>query len=55
MRAWRKTGRMVKISFGGGKAEETVNAIPKRYWGPETTLSAHLHAGVNKVDFNLTP
>jgi hypothetical protein len=55
VRAWRKTGRIVKIPYGGGETAETVNAIPKRYLGPDTTLSAHLNAGPNKGDFDLTP
>ena len=53
VRAWRKTGRMVKMPSGGGETAETVNAIPKRYLWPETTLSAHLNAGWNKVEFDL--
>jgi len=55
VRAWRKTGRMLKIPYGGGETAETVSAIPKRYWGSETKLSAHLDAGANKVDFKLSP
>ena len=33
VRAWRKTGRMVKIPYGGGETAETVSAIPKTLLG----------------------
>ena len=52
VRSWQKTGRKVK-SPQGEMSDEIVNAIPQRYWGPKTELSAHLTAGENKVDFKL--
>jgi hypothetical protein len=55
VRAWRKTGRMVKVPYDGREVAETVNAISKRYLGPETVLAARLGAGMNKVDFRLSP
>lgn len=55
VRAWRKTGRMVKGALGDGPYEEIVVAIPKRYWGEKTELKAHLGPGDNKVDFDLAP
>lgn len=54
VRAWQKTGRVVKGPFGND-VEEIVNVIPQRYWGPGTTLSAHLVSGANEADFNLIP
>ena len=54
VRAWRKTGRILKLP-GGVESPEMVSAIPKRYKEPQTKLSAHLNAGANKVDFDLTP
>jgi hypothetical protein len=53
VRSWDKTGRKVKDPFGQ-VTDEVVNVIPKRYWGPETTLLAHLAAGMNEIDFTLT-
>jgi hypothetical protein len=54
VRAWQKTGRMVK-SPQGEMTEEIVNAIPDRYSGAQTELTAHLNAGKNTVDFDLKP
>jgi hypothetical protein len=54
VRSWQKTGRIVKSPFGED-TEEIVNAIPGRYWGPRTELTAELHSGANKADFDLQP
>jgi hypothetical protein len=55
VRAWRQTGRMITIPYGGGETAEKVSIIPQRYAGPKSTLSADLRAGLNQVDFDLTP
>jgi hypothetical protein len=54
VRSWQKTGRIVKSPFGED-TEEIVNAIPTRYWGPQTELAAELHSGANTADFDLQP
>lgn len=52
IRSWKKTGRLVKGQFNQ-EIEETVIAVPQRYWGPQTTLAAHLQPGENQVNFDL--
>jgi hypothetical protein len=52
IRSWQKTGRIVK-SPHGEMTDEIVNAIPERYWGPKTELSAHLKPGANTIGFDL--
>ena len=54
VRSWQKTGRTVKSPFGQD-TDEIVNAVPERYFGPKTELSAQLHIGQNKLDFDLAP
>lgn len=54
VRSWKKTGRIVKSPFGTD-TEEIVNAIPERYWGPQTELSVELQPGSNRADFELYP
>jgi hypothetical protein len=44
VRSWKKTGKQVR-SPSGVDTEETVDAIPERYWGPHTELSAKIVAG----------
>jgi hypothetical protein len=52
VRAFHKTGRKVRGPMNE-EVDEVSNMIPKRFWGPDTTLSAHLNEGANTVDFNL--
>lgn len=54
VRAWKKTGRIVKSPFGID-TDEIVSAVPQRYWGPQTELRAQLQPGPNTVHFDLQP
>lgn len=54
VRAWTKTGRIVKSPFGTD-TEEIINPIPPRYYGPTSELLAQLKVGKNSCDFELKP
>lgn len=54
VRAWTKTGRIVKSPFGTD-TEEIINPIPARYHGPASELSVQLKVGKNTCDFQLQP
>jgi hypothetical protein len=54
VRSWQKTGKIVKTPQGD-TTDEIVNAVPRRYWGESTVLTAGLKAGANTVNFDLQP
>lgn len=53
VRSWQKTGRIVESPYGG-KTEEIIDIIPKRYQAPGGELSRVLASGTNAINFDLT-